>query len=125
MPRQNEGRRRAGHGTGWIDLTFFHALADYLEVQFPVGEDRTISGRIEHYNGLLDLVVVPYGVPWHGGDNHLGALPAGITNWAGVDFDLRGVIQLRAGHVDLLMQQAWRWLPERVAGASQCRSFLA
>jgi len=48
-------RIKGTDGTGWIDLTFFHALADYLEVQFPVGEERVVSGRIEHYNGLLQM----------------------------------------------------------------------
>lgn len=48
-------RIKGTDGTGWIDLTFFHAQGDYLEVQFPVGEDRVVSGRIEHYNGLLQM----------------------------------------------------------------------
>lgn len=48
-------RIKCTDGTGWIDLTFFHAQGDYLENQFPVGEVRVISGRIEFYNSYLQM----------------------------------------------------------------------
>jgi ATP-dependent DNA helicase RecG len=42
-------------GSGFIDLTFFNAKGDYLEKQFAVGERRVISGKLEHYNGYLQM----------------------------------------------------------------------
>ncbi len=41
--------------TGHIDLTFFNARGNYLEQQFPTGEDRIISGRLEYYSGYLQM----------------------------------------------------------------------
>ena len=48
-------RIKCTDGAGWIDLLFFHAQGDYLEVQFPVGETRVVSGRLEFYNGYLQM----------------------------------------------------------------------
>ncbi|MEZ0223176.1 MAG: ATP-dependent DNA helicase RecG [Alphaproteobacteria bacterium] len=42
-------------GHGWLDLMFFNAKGDYLEVQLPVGETRIVSGRLEFYNGYLQM----------------------------------------------------------------------
>ncbi|TAL39404.1 MAG: ATP-dependent DNA helicase RecG [Alphaproteobacteria bacterium] len=42
-------------GSGWLDLMFFNAKGDYLEVQLPVGETRIVSGRLEFYNGYLQM----------------------------------------------------------------------
>ena len=42
-------------GTGWIDLTFFNVKGDYLEVQLPVGDTRIVSGKLEFYNGYLQM----------------------------------------------------------------------
>jgi ATP-dependent DNA helicase RecG len=42
-------------GHGWIDLMFFNVKGDYLEVQLPVGETRIVSGRLEFYNGYLQM----------------------------------------------------------------------
>jgi ATP-dependent DNA helicase RecG len=42
-------------GMGWIDLTFFNVKGDYLEVQLPVGETRIVSGKLESYNGYLQM----------------------------------------------------------------------
>ncbi len=42
-------------GSGWIDLTFFNVKGDYLEVQLPVGEARMVSGKLEFYNGYLQM----------------------------------------------------------------------
>ena len=41
--------------TGSIELVFFHAKADYLEKQLPVGGTRIISGRVEEYGGRLQM----------------------------------------------------------------------
>lgn len=42
--------------TGAINLIFFHAHKDYLEKQLPVGDLRIVSGRIEHYQGKVQMV---------------------------------------------------------------------
>lgn len=42
-------------GTGQISLVFFHARADYLEKQLPVGETRIISGMVEHYRDNIQI----------------------------------------------------------------------
>ncbi|MEZ0262723.1 MAG: ATP-dependent DNA helicase RecG [Alphaproteobacteria bacterium] len=58
FPPKRQGlpyRIKCTDGTGWIDLTFFHAQGDYLEVQFPVGEERVVSGNIEFYNSALQM----------------------------------------------------------------------
>jgi ATP-dependent DNA helicase RecG len=41
--------------TGPLNLVFFHAKADYLEKQLPVGETRVVSGKIEHYDGVAQM----------------------------------------------------------------------
>lgn len=38
-----------------IDLVFFHAHADYLNKQLPVGSKRLVSGRIEEFRGQLQM----------------------------------------------------------------------
>ena len=58
MPPSRQGlpyRIKCTDGTGWIDLTFFNARGDYLEITFPVGEERVVSGRLEFYNGYLQM----------------------------------------------------------------------
>ena len=41
--------------TGFLELVFFHARADYLEKQLPVGKTRIVSGRVEDYGGRLQM----------------------------------------------------------------------
>ena len=41
--------------TGELDLVFFHARADYLEKMLPVGQERIISGKIEEFQGRLQI----------------------------------------------------------------------
>lgn len=50
-------------GPGFVDLTFFNVKGDYLEHQLPVGETRVISGRLENYNGYLQMSHPDYIVP--------------------------------------------------------------
>ena len=40
-----------GDETGFIALVFFSAKNDYLLKQFPVGEIRVVSGRVDEYHG--------------------------------------------------------------------------
>ena len=48
-------RVRASDATGSIDLVFFHARADWLETNFPVGQTRIVSGRVEQFQGGLQM----------------------------------------------------------------------
>ncbi|MCH7663648.1 MAG: ATP-dependent DNA helicase RecG, partial [Chloroflexi bacterium] len=41
--------------TGELDLVFFHARPDYLQRVLPEGEMRVISGRIERWQGRLQI----------------------------------------------------------------------
>ncbi|MHA1164200.1 MAG: ATP-dependent DNA helicase RecG [Alphaproteobacteria bacterium] len=41
--------------TGFLELVFFHARADYLQKLLPVGEKRIVSGKIEDYAGRLQM----------------------------------------------------------------------
>ncbi|NQU69697.1 MAG: ATP-dependent DNA helicase RecG, partial [Rhodospirillales bacterium] len=41
--------------TGPLNLVFFHAKADYLERELPVGETRIVSGKVEHYDGIAQM----------------------------------------------------------------------
>ncbi|MEN0087081.1 MAG: DEAD/DEAH box helicase, partial [Pseudomonadota bacterium] len=50
--------------TGEIALTFFHGKGSWLEKQFPLGETRYVSGKVEWYNYRAamvhpDLVLTP------------------------------------------------------------------
>jgi ATP-dependent DNA helicase RecG len=42
--------------TGEIALVFFHVKGDYLQKQLPVGAMRTVSGRVEWFNGRPQMV---------------------------------------------------------------------
>ena len=42
--------------TGTLTLTFFNARKDYLEKLLPVGERRFVSGTVQLYDGMLQMV---------------------------------------------------------------------
>lgn len=46
--------------TGVLNLVFFHARKDWLEKQLPEGEERLVSGKIEHYQGKPQMVHPDY-----------------------------------------------------------------
>src|SRR5262249_47943665 len=46
----------ASDDTGDLTLTFFNARKDYLEKLLPVGERRYVSGKIELYDGMRQMV---------------------------------------------------------------------
>src|SRR4029077_20848440 len=48
--------------TGDLILTFFNARKDYLQKLLPVGERRYVSGTIELYDQMLQMVPPPRGV---------------------------------------------------------------
>ncbi|MBF0129056.1 MAG: ATP-dependent DNA helicase RecG [Alphaproteobacteria bacterium] len=53
-PRQPY-RVRCMDETGFLHLVFFHAKADYLLKALPPGETRVVSGRVEHFNGEVQI----------------------------------------------------------------------
>ena len=53
-PRQPY-RIRCGDGTGTLTLAFFHARPEWLAQALPVGERRVVSGRLEEFNGQLQM----------------------------------------------------------------------
>ncbi|MEI9997295.1 MAG: ATP-dependent DNA helicase RecG [Rhizomicrobium sp.] len=70
--------------TSLLELTFFHAHADYLNKQLPVGSRRIVSGKIERFRDTLqmthpDHIVAPEdegGLPLH---EPVYALTEGLT----------------------------------------------
>jgi ATP-dependent DNA helicase RecG len=48
-------RVRCSDETGFITLIFFHVRGDWLERALPVGSVRVISGKLESFNGLLQM----------------------------------------------------------------------
>ena len=49
--------------TGSIQLVFFHPRRDYILAQLPEGEKRLISGKVEVYNGQLQMSHPDYMLP--------------------------------------------------------------
>ena len=54
---------RCSDPTGFIDLVFFNVKGDYLERTLPVGAMRAISGKLERYDGALNMVHPDHMVP--------------------------------------------------------------
>ena len=54
---------RCTDDTAAIELVFFHAREDYLNKLLPVGTKRLISGRIERFNGRLQMPHPDYVLP--------------------------------------------------------------
>ena len=55
-PRSRRPARVTAETTGGqIELVFFHAQTDYLKTTLPVGERRLISGRVERFQGRLQM----------------------------------------------------------------------
>ncbi|MBA4782182.1 MAG: ATP-dependent DNA helicase RecG [Rhizobiales bacterium] len=60
------GNRRAPYkiavhdATGNLTLIFFHSHGDYLAKQFPPGETRYVSGRIEDFGGMPQMTHPDY-----------------------------------------------------------------
>ena len=46
--------------TGGLMLVFFHAHDDYLKRQLPPGEQRVVSGKLERYDGTLQMTHPDY-----------------------------------------------------------------
>ncbi|MGH1369082.1 MAG: ATP-dependent DNA helicase RecG [Maritimibacter sp.] len=67
-----------------FQLVFFHANADWLSKQLPTGQRRVVSGKIEHFDGIAQMVHPDHILPVHERD-HIPAfepvyhLTAGVT----------------------------------------------
>jgi ATP-dependent DNA helicase RecG len=82
--RRQPYRVRCSDDSALVELVFFHAHADYLLRQLPVGSKRTISGKLERFRDMLqmthpDHIVSPddeAGLPLH---EPVYALTEGLT----------------------------------------------
>lgn len=48
-------RVKVSDDSGKMDLVFFNARGDWLDQTLPVGETRVVSGRVEHYRGIIQM----------------------------------------------------------------------
>jgi ATP-dependent DNA helicase RecG len=57
-PRGRRGPYRVTttDGTGWLTLIFFHGNDAYLQRELPIGARRWVSGKLEMYDGMLQMV---------------------------------------------------------------------
>ncbi|MCC1493597.1 ATP-dependent DNA helicase RecG [Cognatishimia sp. F0-27] len=57
-PRKRGGAYRvmANDSGGPLQIVFFHAKADYLMRLLPPGEERIVSGRVESFDGVAQMV---------------------------------------------------------------------
>src|SRR5262249_52561515 len=46
--------------TAGLMLVFFHGHEEYLVRQLPIGQERVVSGKVEHYGGLLQMTHPDY-----------------------------------------------------------------
>jgi ATP-dependent DNA helicase RecG len=77
-------RVRCFDETGFLTLVFFHAKADWMEKQLPVGEVRIVSGMVEHFNNEIQITHPDHIVPPERQDEIMGVEPvypltAGVT----------------------------------------------
>lgn len=59
IPSGGRGRPWRVHcwdGASDLQLVFFHARKDWIEGQLPVGETRTVSGKVELFDGVAQMV---------------------------------------------------------------------
>ena len=58
--RRQPMRVRCTDDSGTIDLVYFHPHKDYIERQLPPSQTRVISGRVEHFNGRVQMAHPDY-----------------------------------------------------------------
>ncbi|MEM6812290.1 MAG: ATP-dependent DNA helicase RecG [Pseudomonadota bacterium] len=104
-------RIKTTDGTGRLDLVFFSANKDWLAKQLPIGEVRIISGKLEKYQGNLQMV-------------HPDAI--GTSDERGQIEAIEPVYPLTAGVTNKLMQKITKGavqlvpeLPEWIDGSHQ------
>ncbi|MBL8700170.1 MAG: ATP-dependent DNA helicase RecG [Alphaproteobacteria bacterium] len=61
--RQLPYKVRCRDETGFLNLVFFHAKADWLAKQLPIGAQRVVSGRIERYRDEIQITHPDHVVP--------------------------------------------------------------
>ncbi|MDW4497747.1 ATP-dependent DNA helicase RecG [Sulfitobacter sp. D35] len=104
-PRNKGGAYRihASDGDAALQLVYFHARGDYLRRSLPTGARRVVSGKIELFDGMAQMVHPDFAVP----EEEAGQIP-----------DFEPVYPLGAGISQKLMYKATRGalsrLPELV-----------
>lgn len=103
-PRSRSGAYRvsAVDGKTAFQMVFFHARGDYLERQLPVGSRRIVSGKIEIFDGLYQMVhpdymfdpATPMALPEYEPVYHLTAGVTQKTMFKAVTSALERVIEL-------------------------------
>jgi ATP-dependent DNA helicase RecG len=56
-------RIRCRDETGALELVYFHVQGDYLKRLLPVGEVRVVSGRVDKFQGALQMAHPDYALP--------------------------------------------------------------
>jgi ATP-dependent DNA helicase RecG len=97
--------------SGIIDLTFFNAREDYLAQVLPPGEQRIVSGKLEFYNGYLqmphpDYIVKPEDRNQIPAIEPVYPLTAGITQR--ILFKILRNALSRAPQLDEWLDPAWK-----------------
>jgi hypothetical protein len=95
--RFRAARERAEHELARLEVSTGH----HPELRIPARPSTTRSQLIdlsEHYNAALTETWLPTGGVATGHD--LSALPRGIQKFGGVEFDIRGIVQLSGGAVE-------------------------
>ncbi|MDF1727578.1 MAG: ATP-dependent DNA helicase RecG [Sulfitobacter sp.] len=100
-PRNKGGayRIQAEDSDGSLQLVFFHARGDYLKRQLPEGSRRVVSGRVELFDGIAQMVHPDFMVP----EEEAGDIPA-----------FEPVYPLTSGITQKLMYRATRGALTRV-----------
>ncbi|SHG23662.1 ATP-dependent DNA helicase RecG [Cognatishimia maritima] len=72
-PRNRSGAYRVtvNDAATSFQLVFFHARGDYLQKQLPVGEERLVSGRVELFDGIAQMVHPDHMLP----EDEAGSIP--------------------------------------------------
>ena len=46
---------RCSDDSGAMDLVFFHVVGDHIQRSLPIGGTRIVSGKVEHYGGMVQM----------------------------------------------------------------------
>lgn len=72
-------------GSGRLTLVFFHAGMDYIQKALPIGEERIVSGKLERFDGMLqmphpDIITTPDKIKDVMGMEPVYPLTAGVSS---------------------------------------------
>ena len=78
-------RASATDGRGWMDVVFFNLHPEYVQKMMPIGQPVLVNGRVEHFQGRVQMVNPDYVVPPDKADTipaveAVYPLTAGLTN---------------------------------------------